>query len=280
MSNLTTVLIVTHVLYNSRGDKLNSTIEVLTSRTSLRKYDQKEISKEHLDIILECAMRAPTAGNMMLYSIIVIKDRAKKDTLSKTCDNQPFIATAPVVLVFTADYKKTFDYYKLSNVKEFCEGKGEEFVGPTHADLLLSSCDANIAAQNAVIAAEALGIGSCYIGDIMENYEKHRELLNLPDFVFPVSMLCLGYYPEGTKRTIHNRFDRKYVVFNENYNSLSNEEIKDMYKQWDARFSEKNTYGAKNYGQLHYAFKTGAAFAKEMTRSVNEALKIWSGMKL
>jgi hypothetical protein len=217
---------------------------------------------------------------MMLYSIIAIKDTAKKEILSRTCDNQPFIATAPVVLVFAADYRKTFDYYNLSKVNEYCSRKGEEYVGPTESDLLLAACDANIAAQNAVIAAESLGIGSCYIGDIMENYEKHREILNLPDFVFPVAMLCLGYWPEDSKRTVMGRFDRKYVVFDETYHSLNDDEIRDMYKEWDNRFSPKNTYAADNYGQLHYAFKTGSDFSKEMTRSVREALKVWSGRKL
>jgi cell division protein FtsI/penicillin-binding protein 2 len=106
------------------GDNLNSVIDLLKNRVSLRKYDSREISKEHLDLILESAMRAPTAGNLMLYSIIVIKDKKKKEILAKTCDNQPFIASAPVVLIFAADYQKTFDYYKLNGVKEF--GIGEK----------------------------------------------------------------------------------------------------------------------------------------------------------
>ena len=84
---------------------MNSVIETLKNRKSLRKYDERPISQEHLDTILECIMRAPTAGNMMLYSVIIVEDQNKKDILSRTCDHQPFIAKAPLVLIFTADYQ-------------------------------------------------------------------------------------------------------------------------------------------------------------------------------
>ena len=84
-------------------------------------------------------------------------------------------------------------------LKIFVIDQGMDFTGPDEADLLLASSDALIAAQNTVISAEALGIGSCYIGDIMENYEIHKELFNLPPYVFPISMLCYGYYPEGER---------------------------------------------------------------------------------
>lgn len=259
---------------------MNSTIDVIKNRVSLRRYKDQPISQEHIDTIIEGAMRAPTAGNMMLYSIIAVKDQNKKDVLSKTCDNQPFIAKAPLVMIFAADYQRWFDYYKQSGVKEYCSKKGEEFEGPKESDLLLACCDAIIAAQNAVIAAESLGIGSCYIGDIVENYETHRELLNLPEWVFPIAMLCFGYYPEDEKRVIRGRYDRKYIVFEDGYKKLNNDELKDMYSEYEKRFVQNNKFQADNMGQFHYAMKTGADFSKEMARSVREALKNWAGTKL
>ena len=150
---------------------MNETIKYLERRISLRKYAQRQISQQHMDMIIEGAMRAPTAGNMMLYSILVVEDQDKKDILSETCDHQPFISKAPFVLIFLADMQRWYDYYNHSKVKEFCQQKGEPFVGPQESDLLLACSDALIAAQNAVITAESLDIGSCYIGDIMENYE-------------------------------------------------------------------------------------------------------------
>lgn len=259
---------------------MNSTIDVLMNRMSLRKYDEKPVSKEHVDIILECAMRAPTAGNMMLYSIINVEDDKKKEILSKTCDNQPFIASAPLVLVFLADYQRWYDYYIFSQVSEFCKSKEISFEGPSEANLLLASCDAIIAAQNAVIAGEALGIGSCYIGDIMENYETHKELLNLPKWVFPIGMLCMGYYPEGYNRIKRERFDKKYIIHTDNYSDLYKKDFKESFKHMEKHFNQGNKYGAENMGQMHYALKTGGEFSTEMTRSVREALKNWNSEKI
>ena len=256
---------------------MNEAIELIKKRASLRRYSPVPVSQEYIDKILESAMRAPTAGNMMCYSIIVVEDQAKKEMLSRTCDNQPFIAKAPLLLVFAADYQKWFDYYRVNNVDNFCREKGTNFCKPSHASLLLAVDDALIAAENAVIAAESLGIGSCYIGDIMEQYEKHKEILNLPDFVFPCAMLCLGYYPEGYSQAPRERFDKKYVIFKDEYKKLSDNEIKDMYKDLDARFNPDNKYGAKNFAQMHYSFKTGADFSKEMVRSISEVLKVWNG---
>lgn len=258
----------------------NQTIEVMRNRVSLRSYEDRMIEDEHLDLILECAMKAPSAGKQQLYSIIVIKNQEIKDKLSKSCDDQPFIAKAPVLLLFVADQYKWFEYYKKRGVKEFSEREGLKFEAPQESDFLLACEDTMIAAQNAVIAAESLGIGSCYIGDIMENYEYHRELFKLPDWTFPLSLLCLGYYKEGHKRNIRERFDKKYVVFDEEYRTLSREEYDDMYREEEKLYREDNPYHGDNWAQMFYARKTGAAFSKEMARSVRVALKSWDGKYL
>ena len=75
---------------------MNKVIETINNRVSLRRYKDTPISDEHLDIILNSAIKAPTAGNMMMYSILKIKDTKTKEKLSITCDNQPFIKNAPV----------------------------------------------------------------------------------------------------------------------------------------------------------------------------------------
>ncbi len=110
-----------------------------------------------------------------------------------SCDNQPFIARAPLVWLFLADYQRWFDYFIASGVDQLCEQQKTTMRKPEEGDLFLACCDALIAAQTAVIAAESLGLGSCYIGDIMENYEVHRDLFNLPKYVFPICLVCFGY---------------------------------------------------------------------------------------
>ncbi|WFA08985.1 nitroreductase family protein [Tissierella sp. Yu-01] len=220
---------------------MNQVIDVINNRVSLRRYQDKEISKEHLEIILDSAIKAPTAGNQCLYSIIMIKDQKTKDVLSKSCDNQPFIAKAPLILIFAADQQKWFDYYKFKGVKEFSERENLSFEAPQESDLILACEDALIAAQNAVIAAESLGSWfMLYWRYPLENYsEFHKELLNLDDWVFPVTMLCLGYYEEDAKRIHRKRFDKKFIVFEEKYRKLSDDELSEMFSENEKSFRRK-----------------------------------------
>ena len=258
---------------------MNPTIETIMSRASLRKYEEKPIDPSHQELILKSAWRAPTAGNMMLYSVIEVTDQAIKDTLSETCDHQPFIARAPMVLVFLADVTRWYDYYEACGVPDWQAKQGKVYEGPDEGDFMLAVNDAVIAAQNTVIAAESLGIGSCYIGDIMEQYETHRELFNLPEQAFPVCMLCYGYYPGGKKRKPMWRLDDKYMLHENRYERVPPGELKQMFDASRFSFPVDNRYGAGNFGQFHYAMKMGSPFKQEMTRSIREAMKHWRGKK-
>jgi nitroreductase len=257
---------------------MNQIIEELLSRKSVRAYEDKSIPEELREIILKSAMRAPTAGNQMLYSIIEIDSQEVKNVLAVTCDDQPFIAKAPYVLLFLADYQRWYDYFLASGVPELCREKGTELRKPEEGDLFLACCDALIAAQTAVVAAESFGIGTCYIGDIMENYERHKELLDLPEYVFPIALICFGYPTEQQKqRPQPERYKQEYVVFKDKYRRLSSDEFKDMFRSSDERlFKERsNINGAENYGQHMYMRKFDSDFSKEMSRSVREIMKNW-----
>lgn len=267
---------------NDIKDIMNPTIECILARQSQRLYSQKPISEHEKEQIFECAMRAPTAGNMMLYSIIEVANQNKKEKLVVTCDNQPFIAKAPFVLLFLADLQRWYDYYKLSGVSELCARKGVTFDQPAEADLMLACCDALIAAQTAVIAAESMGIGSCYIGDIMENYELHREMFDLPDLVFPVTMLCFGY-PKERKRPLPftPRFPKDAIVSVDSYHRLNAEEFREMFSERNTTLVKGGNFynGAENVGQHFYLKKTGSDFFQEMRRSVKVAFKTWLQQK-
>lgn len=254
---------------------MNSTLKTIEERVSLRRYKDKKIEKKDLEQIINAAMRAPTAGNMMLYSILVIKDKEKKKILSKTCDNQPFIAKTPVLLVFLADFQRMFDYFKVSNLQEYCERENKDLPNPKFANMFLAAGDAFIAAQNAVIAAESMGIGSCYIGDIIENYEDKKELFNLPKYTLPLTMLTLGYYPDDYKKRQSNRFEKNYIVFEEEYKRLSKKELKEMYKEKEEKMKKENRYNAQNYGQYIYAHKFDTEFFNEMERSLKVMIEEW-----
>ena len=163
---------------------MNEVIRQLHARKSVRVYEDRPIEADVKRAILEAAIQAPSAGNMALYTILDITDGEMKKALSVSCDNQPFIATAPMVLIFCADYRRWYD--------TFCRYVAE-VRKPDTGDLFLAEADAIIAAQNAVVAAQSFGIGSCYIGDITENFEYHQKLLNLPQYVVPAAMVCFGY---------------------------------------------------------------------------------------
>ena len=257
---------------------MNPVLKVIYERKSIRSYENRDIPEDIKDEIIKATMKAPTAGNMMLYSIIEVTDQSKKDTLAKTCDNQPFIAKAPLVLLFLADYQRWYDYFINSEVPELCKRMNIEMRRPQEGDLFLACSDVNIAAQNAVIAAESLGVGSCYIGDIMENYEIHRELFDLPQYVFPMVLLCFGYPTEQQKKKAQiRRTDKKFVVFKDKYRRLNKEEFNNLHKDLEEKvFKVKNFIpGAQNIGQQIFLKKFNADFSKEMSRSVRKILQNW-----
>lgn len=238
---------------------MNATVKELYERKSVRVFEQKDIPAQDKAAILRAATEAPTAGNQQLYTIIDVTDQAIKNRLVESCDHQPFIAQAPMVLVFCADCKKWYDAYVACGCEPRDIGVG---------DLLLAVSDANIAAQNAVTAAHALGVGSCYIGDIMENCEVQRELLKLPPTVFPAAMLVFGYPTEQQKRRPKpERVDMKHIVHENAYRCMNAEELKDM---WQARAGER---GYEDWMRAFCERKYNSDFSAEMTRSVQAYLK-------
>jgi len=238
---------------------MNEVLKQLYARKSVRVFTEKEISAEDKAAILRAAVEAPTAGNQQLYTIIDVTDQSLKDKLAVSCDNQPFIASAKMVLIFCADFQKWYDAFVDAGSQPRKVGVG---------DLMLAVSDTNIAAQNAVTAAESLGIGSCYIGDIMENCEIHREMLSLPEYVFPAAMLVFGYPTEQQMaREKPKRADMKHIVHENGYRRMDGKELREL-------FGTKPL--GKEYTEWMKAFcdrKYNSDFSREMTRSVAEYLK-------
>jgi FMN reductase (NADPH)/FMN reductase [NAD(P)H] len=258
---------------------MNPVVEVILNRRSVRVYEERPVPDTARDEILQAAMRAPTAGNMMLYSIIHVRDQQAKETLARTCDNQPFIAKAPLVLLFLADYQRWYDYFILSGVERLCSQRGQRVQKPEEGDLMLACCDALIAAQTAVIAAESFGIGSCYIGDIMENYEVHRDLFRLPRYVFPICLLCFGYPTrQQLERPLTTRFPRDFIVFEDEYKGLDAREYEEMFHETQEQLAKggEKPEGIENPGQMMYIRKFSADFSREMRRSVRVMLQSWA----
>jgi len=237
---------------------MNEVIFQLLERRSVRVFTEQEIAREDRELILAAAAGAPTAGNQQLYTVLDITDQDLKDRLAVTCDNQPFIATAKMVLIFCADCQKWYDAYRYTGCEPRLPGAG---------DLVLAVSDAYVAAQNAVTAAWSLGIGSCYIGDIKENCEIHREMLGLPEYVFPAAMLVFGYPTEQQQRRPKpERAAMEHIVHENRYRPLDEKELEGMFTP------RAGIKGYEAWMQAFCARKYNSDFSREMNRSVEEYL--------
>ena len=244
---------------------MNETVKQLYDRKSVRAFTDREIDEEIVREILTAAAMAPTAGNQQLYTILRITDQELKDSLAESCDHQPFIAKGKLVLIFCADCLKWYEAFLSAGCDPRLPGEG---------DLMLAVSDALIAAQNAVVAAESYGIGSCYIGDIMENAEIHQKTLHLPKYVFPAAMLVFGYPTEQQiQRPKPIRADNRFIVHENTYHPLPPEDLRamllkncteDTYNDWIRKFCNR---------------KYNSDFSREMTRSVGIYLRQFNNEK-
>ena len=245
---------------NRTGEwEINEILESLYRRKSVRAFTEEQISPEDREAILQAALQAPSAGCQLLYTILDITDQGKKEKLAELCDHQPFIAKAKLALVFCADCRKWLSFYREAGLSPREPGAG---------DLLLAVEDAVIAAQNSVTAAESLGIGSCYIGDVMEHAEEMKGLLSLPAYVYPACMLVFGH-PTGQQkeRRKPERFCISDIVCENTYQDKTSDGIREM-------FAGKT--GAQSFEAWMEAFwkrKYESEFSNEMNRSMEVYLK-------
>ena len=233
---------------------MNEVIKQLYERKSVRVYTDQPIDEDIVQEILMSAVMAPTAGNQQLYTILRITDKKLLEALADSCDHQPFIAQGKLVLVFCADCLKWYEAFKTAG----CQPRD-----PGPRDLLLAIDDALIAAQNAVVAAQSYGIGSCYIGDIMENAETQRKLLGLPEYVFPAAMLVFGYpTQQQMEREKPKRVDLKHIVRENTYQRMDADELRQML----LKNCTPQTYDA--WIRMFCNRKYNSDFSREMQRSV------------
>ena len=192
----------------------NQTIKLLLERASCRSFKDEKIPDQILDYILRAGTHAPTGGNLQPYSIIKIKNPETKNKLADWC-SQKFIGNAPVDLVFCIDWHRTQRWAEL----EVAPYSATDSL----AHFWISFQDTMAAAQNICTAADALGLGSVYIGTIMQFFSEIHDLLELPDGVMPVVLLCLGY--PKSKAASRKKLGTDMIVHSEKYQEPSDEEL-------------------------------------------------------
>lgn len=189
---------------------MNDVIDSILNHRSIRNYLNKPIEDEKLDAILQCAQAAPSSINGQQMSIIVIKDQQTKDQIAELTGGQKWISETPVFLVFVADFYRA---------KIACDKYDKELVITNNMEgTLVGSIDVGLAMGNTIAAAESLGLGTVCIGAVRRDPAKMIELLNLPEYVYPMVGLCVGYFDTDTAPAKKPRFDKEAVIHTETYN--------------------------------------------------------------
>jgi FMN reductase (NADPH) len=165
---------------------VNETLELLNRHTSVRQFQEKPVSDELLAAIIGAGQMASTSSNVQAYTAIAVTEPALKAQLSALSGNQAYIEQCPVFLVWCADL------YRLREAAA-PHLQGAPSYEDTTENLIVATVDVALAAQNAAVAAESLGLGIVYIGGVRNNIAELSELLGLPELVYPVFGMCLGY---------------------------------------------------------------------------------------
>lgn len=201
-----------------------TTLETIMAHRSIRAFKEQPIENEVIDKILAAACNGSTMGGMQLFSIIVTTDKAKMAEMAPFHFNQPIATTAPMILTFCADFHR-FDRY--------CECRGVSTDAYNNLQAYQwAVTDALIAAQNACVAAESLGLGLCWLGTITYNVPQFIDAFKLPKHVIPVACIPMGYPAEDCGLT--TKLPVKALIHKEVYCEYSDESINKIYQQLES----------------------------------------------
>ena len=218
-------------------------MESIKNRRSIRKYISQDLSEEVLNELLETAFRAPTMGNMQLYSVVVTRDPAMKAKLAPLHFNQPMVTSAPVVLTFCADFNR---------FSKWCEQRQATPGYDNFISFLNAASDALLLTQNFCTLAEEKGLGTCFLGTTIYNPAQIIDLLNLPKQVVPVATITVGYPDEHPQQT--DRLPLKGIVHQETYKDYTEQDIDDIFGEKESSLENKEFVRINNTQTLAQIF--------------------------
>jgi nitroreductase len=239
---------------------MNETIKTIMEHRSIRKYDSRPIAEADLQMILDAASRASTTGNMQVYSIIITREPELKKQLWDCHFKQGMVLEAPVVLTFCADFNR---------FNKWCVQRDAKPGYDNFLSFFTAAIDALLASQNAVIAAESMGLGICYLGTTTYMAEKISAILQCPQGVVPVTTVVLGYPAESPGLT--DRLPVEGIVHEETYHDYLPEDIDRIYKEKEvlpltAKLLEENQLAtlAQIFTQKRYTRKDNVFFSRQL----------------
>ena len=194
-------------------------INSVKERRTVRKYLQKDISADLLNDLLSTSFRASTTGGMQLYSVIVTKSSEMKEALAPAHFNQPMVKSAPVVLTFCADFRR---------FTKWCEQRKANPGYNNFMSFMNAAMDALLVAQTFCTLAEDEGLGICYLGTTTYNPQMIIDTLKLPELVFPITTVTVGY-PDGIPAQ-QDRLPFESLVHDETYHDYTTDMIDVIYK--------------------------------------------------
>ncbi|MDE6273132.1 MAG: nitroreductase family protein [Muribaculaceae bacterium] len=242
----------------------NLDLEYFTKRRSIRRFKSESVDPQLLDSILLEASKAPTCGNMQLYSVIVTRGESERRALASMHFNQP-ATKAPVMLTICADFNRFTRWCQLRNA----DAAYDNFLSFTSA-----FADAMILAQQITTIAELRGLGTCYLGTAIYNAPEISELLKLPELVMPVACLAIGWPDEEGTET--ERLPLRAFVHEEFYRDDSDEEILNLYKEKEEYEPNKGYVkenGKENLAQVFAEVRYPRGMNEEFSRKLIEWLK-------
>ncbi|QUH30633.1 nitroreductase family protein [Vallitalea guaymasensis] len=204
----------------------NETMKLLYERASCRSFQDKDIEEDLLNQVIDAGLHGATGGNFQPYSIIKITSEETKKRLVDECEMQKIVANAPVNLLFCIDWRR------LGRWAEACNAPFTATKSYRHFWIALQ--DTVICAQNICTAADSVGLGSVYIGTVESCFMELKSICNIPEGVFPVVLLSLGYptkYPAP-----RNKLGVEALVHNEQYQDL---DIEELIKLHDEKYEHK-----------------------------------------
>jgi len=214
---------------------MNEVIKLLKFHRSIRKFKEDKVDEEKIRAIIEAAQCASTSSFVQAYTIIKINDMETRKEIAKLSGDQFYVEQCPVFLVFCADLNR-LDIACKMNGTEMKEGFTESFI--------IATVDTALAAQNAMIAAESMGLGGVYIGGIRNNPHKMCELLDIPKNVYPVFGMCLGY--PNHNPDVKPRLPLEVIYKQDKYNDCEDENKIREYDKLTREYYIQRTKGKRD----------------------------------
>jgi FMN reductase (NADPH) len=215
---------------------MNSVIETIVNHRSIRSFEDKPLTREQIEVIVESAQAASTSSYIQAYSIIGVTDREKKKKLAELAGNQSYVEENGHFFVFCADL------YRHQLIGQL-EGKDVIPSIESTEKFMVALIDASLAAQNACLAAESLGLGICYIGGIRNNLEEVGNILNIPERVIPLFGLAVGYPKNVTDKK--PRLPLSHVYHENEYNITDYDRQLTDYNNIISRYYKERTGGKR-----------------------------------